>query len=58
MTSPYLWVLCGVSIGPAVLWWRNSLALFLAIVAFGLLYVSLYWRIVRFRSPRWLSRRR
>lgn len=58
MTSPYLWVLCGLSIGPAMIWWRDSVALVLAILAFGLLYVSLYWRIVRFRSPRWLSRRR
>ena len=54
MTSPYLWVLCMFSIVPAVLFWNNTgvLAGFLAL--FGLSYIVLYWRIVRFKSPRWL----
>ena len=51
-TSPVLWALCMVSIVPAILFWSNSavLATFLAIFAFS--YIALYWRIVRFRSPR------
>lgn len=54
MTSPYLWVLCMSSIVPAALFWNNTgvLAGFLAL--FGLSYIVLYWRIVRFKSPRWL----
>ncbi|MEP7282913.1 MAG: glycosyltransferase [Rubrivivax sp.] len=54
MTSPYLWVLCMLSVVPAVLFWSNSglIAVFLGL--FGLSYVGLYWRIVRFKSPRWL----
>jgi UDP-N-acetylmuramyl pentapeptide phosphotransferase/UDP-N-acetylglucosamine-1-phosphate transferase len=54
MTSPYLWVLCMLSVLPALLFWNNSgvIAAFLAL--FGLSYVGLYWRIVRFKAPRWL----
>ena len=57
MTSPYLWMLCMLSIVPAVLWWDSTpmLALFLAL--FALSYVAIYWRIVRFRTPRWLTSR-
>lgn len=57
MTSPYLWVLCSVSIAPAVLFWDTSEALAVALVVFAVSYVTLYWRIVRFRSPRWLRPR-
>jgi UDP-N-acetylmuramyl pentapeptide phosphotransferase/UDP-N-acetylglucosamine-1-phosphate transferase len=58
MTSPYLWVLCMLSVAPAVLFWNNTavLAGFMALFAFT--YVALYWRMVRFRSPRWLVTRR
>mgnify|MGYP003382346493 CR=1 FL=1 len=55
MTSPYLWVLCGLSVGPAVICWRSSAWLATWVVLFGVLYVTLYWRIVRFRVPRWMS---
>ena len=54
MTSPYLWLLCMVGIVPALLWWDSTPILGSFIVLFGVVYVSLYWRIVRFRSPRWL----
>ena len=54
MTSPYLWGLCLLSVTPAVLFWRNSMVLLACIVAFGFIYTTLYWRIVRFRAPRWL----
>jgi len=54
MTSPFLWLLCMVSVVPAVLFWDSSAwnALFLAL--FGLVYLALYWRIVRFKVPRWM----
>ncbi|MBQ1762600.1 MAG: glycosyltransferase family 4 protein [Aquincola sp.] len=58
MTSPYLWMLCMMSLIPSVLWWHSTPVLGFFILLFGVTYVSLYWRIVRFRSPRWLVLRR
>jgi len=54
MTSPFLWLLCMSSVVPGVLFWDSSAwnALFLAL--FGLIYLALYWRIVRFKVPRWM----
>ena len=54
LTAPYLWVLCMLSLVPAVLFWSDDLLLGLSLLLFGFSYVFLYWRIVRFRSPRWL----
>lgn len=56
-TSPYLWVLCSLSIFPALFFWRNTIALVFSVVVFSSIYVWLYWRIVRFRSPRILVRK-
>lgn len=56
MTSPVLWGLCMVSIVPAMLFWSNTAALALFLLIFAATYVALYWRIVRFRSPRLLRR--
>lgn len=60
MTSPFLWLLCALSVVPAVLWWDNTRMLAASIAVFSLVYVTLYWRIVRFNAPRWmvLQRRR
>jgi UDP-N-acetylmuramyl pentapeptide phosphotransferase/UDP-N-acetylglucosamine-1-phosphate transferase len=55
MTSPYLWVLCMFSVVPAVLAWDNSSMLAVCLALFIVTYVALYWRIVRFKSPRWLK---
>jgi ABC-type proline/glycine betaine transport system permease subunit len=52
MTSPILWLLCMVSIIPAMLWWDDSTLIALSLVVFAFVYIGLYWRIVRFRSPR------
>jgi len=54
MTSPFLWMLCMLSVVPAVLAWHSSALLALFLLLFALVYVGLYWRIVRFRSPRWM----
>ena len=54
MTSPYLWMLCMFSVVPAVLFWDNTPVLAAFLVLFGITYIGLYWRIVRFKSPRWL----
>lgn len=52
--SPFLWVLCSSSVVPAVFFWDHSGVLAGFLLLFGVSYVLLYWRIVRFRSPRWL----
>jgi UDP-N-acetylmuramyl pentapeptide phosphotransferase/UDP-N-acetylglucosamine-1-phosphate transferase len=56
MTSPYLWVLCMLSVIPALLFWGNSLLIGAFLILFGVSYVGLYWRIVRFKSPRLMRR--
>jgi UDP-N-acetylmuramyl pentapeptide phosphotransferase/UDP-N-acetylglucosamine-1-phosphate transferase len=58
MTSPYLWILCMLSVIPAILWWYSTPILAGFIVLFAITYVSLYWKIVRFRAPRWMVFRR
>jgi UDP-N-acetylmuramyl pentapeptide phosphotransferase/UDP-N-acetylglucosamine-1-phosphate transferase len=57
-TSPYLWMLCSLSVIPAVLFWRHPAWLVFFVALFALAYVWLYRRIVKFRSPRVLRRRR
>lgn len=54
LTAPYLWVLCSLSVVPATLWWDDTLALQIILGLFVVCYVLIYWRIVRFRTPRWL----
>ena len=54
MTSPYLWLLCMCAVVPAMLFWDNTATLAVFIVLFGLSYTLLYWRIVRFKAPRWM----
>ena len=58
MTSPYLWLLCLLSIIPSVLWWNSTPILFGFLLAFIALYIWLYSRIVRFKTPRWMVFRR
>ena len=54
MTSPYLWMLCSTSVVPAMLWYDSTAVQAGFIALFGLTYVVLYWRIVRFKAPRWM----
>jgi UDP-N-acetylmuramyl pentapeptide phosphotransferase/UDP-N-acetylglucosamine-1-phosphate transferase len=58
MTSPYLWLLCLMSVIPAVLWWNSTTILATFLVLFMTGYVLLYWSIVRFKTPKWLFLRR
>jgi UDP-N-acetylmuramyl pentapeptide phosphotransferase/UDP-N-acetylglucosamine-1-phosphate transferase len=58
MTSPYLWILCLLSVVPSVLWWDNSAVLGVFIALFMISYVALYRSIVRFKTPKWLLFRR
>jgi UDP-N-acetylmuramyl pentapeptide phosphotransferase/UDP-N-acetylglucosamine-1-phosphate transferase len=54
MTAPYLWTLCISSLAPALLFWDSTPMIAACMVLFGVFYVALYWRIVRFRTPKWL----
>jgi len=58
MTSPYLWVLCLMTVIPSVLWWNNTAILTGFLFVFMASYVVLYWSIVRFKTPKWLIFRR
>ncbi len=58
LTTPYLIVLTSLTVVPATLFWDKTLVLELFALAFALLYVTLYWRIVRFKAPRALILRR
>jgi UDP-N-acetylmuramyl pentapeptide phosphotransferase/UDP-N-acetylglucosamine-1-phosphate transferase len=53
MTSPYLWLLCSLSVIPAMLWFSSTAVLAVFIVLFMVSYTTLYWSIVRFKVPRW-----
>jgi UDP-N-acetylmuramyl pentapeptide phosphotransferase/UDP-N-acetylglucosamine-1-phosphate transferase len=52
MTSPFLWLLCMLSVVPAVFFWNHSGILACSLLLFAMSYLVLYWRIVRFKSPR------
>lgn len=56
-TAPYLWALTSLSVIPAVLFWRYEGLLMACALGFAVLYVIVYARLVRFRSPRWLRGR-
>ena len=53
-TAPYLWILAGLSITPAVLWWQSTPILIGACAFFAIGYVWLYSKIVRFKTPSWM----
>lgn len=55
-TSPYLWLLCSISVIPALLFWRNTSALMLCVLGFVVLYVWVYRNIVLFRTPKFMLR--
>jgi UDP-N-acetylmuramyl pentapeptide phosphotransferase/UDP-N-acetylglucosamine-1-phosphate transferase len=54
MTAPYLWILSGASITPAVLWWHSTPILVASWIGFIVFYIWLYSKIVQFKTPRWL----
>jgi UDP-N-acetylmuramyl pentapeptide phosphotransferase/UDP-N-acetylglucosamine-1-phosphate transferase len=54
LTAPYLWMLTAMAVIPAVLFWDNAWALRAFALLFGLSYVFLYLKLVRFRTPAWL----
>jgi UDP-N-acetylmuramyl pentapeptide phosphotransferase/UDP-N-acetylglucosamine-1-phosphate transferase len=54
MTAPYLWVLSSAASIPGIIFWNNHIALKIFFAGFALLYVWLYWSIVKFKTPFWL----
>ena len=54
LTAPYLWSLCLLSVIPAVIFWKNSIALQLFSLLFGVSYIAMYRALVNFSTPRWL----
>ncbi len=54
-TSPYLWGFTLLSVVPALLFWRNTLALMICCLLFIVLYVGAYLTIVRFKVPGWIQ---
>lgn len=54
LTSPYLWALSILSAVPALVFWNDTLMLMAFAALFVAGYCTLYWRIVRFRAPRWM----
>lgn len=55
MTSPFLWLLCTFPAVLAVLFQRDTAFIAAGLVLFALSYTALYWRMVRFKTPRWLG---
>ncbi|MCS6809674.1 MAG: glycosyltransferase [Tepidimonas sp.] len=55
-TSPYLWALCSLAVVPAVLLWSQPIGLQIALAVYVFIYIAMYVRLVRFRSPSWLRR--
>ena len=55
MTSPFLWVLTSLSVVPAMIWWDNTEMLALCMVLFVVIYLRVYWQLVRFRTPWWMT---
>lgn len=55
MTSPYLWALNAFAVLPVTLWWDHTSALVLSLFTFFLAYLWIYWRIVRFQTPSWMT---
>lgn len=53
-TSPYLWVLSGLPVIMSVLFWKSNYFLLICLVIFVSIYIWIYQRIVKFKTPKWL----
>jgi len=58
MTAPYLWALSLVSIIPAILFWKSHQILKIFALMFALCYLWLYGSIVRFKTPKFMIKRK
>ncbi|GAB5045774.1 MraY family glycosyltransferase [Thermodesulfovibrio sp. TK110] len=55
LTSPYLWIMQTLCTIPALLFWRDKILLILSCIAFAVFYIWLYFRIIKFRTPKILK---
>lgn len=55
MTSPYLWIISLTTIIPAILFWNKTNLLILFSALYVAIYLWLYKKIVRFRTPKFLG---
>lgn len=53
-TAPYLWILATISIVPGVLFFQSTAALIAAFLIYALIYIWLYYKLVKFKIPTWL----
>ncbi len=51
-TSPLLWFVCSMSVLPAIIFWRHTHILQLFVLIFCIIYILLYFSIVRFKIDR------
>jgi hypothetical protein len=58
MTAPYLWTLSLISIIPAILFWKSHQILKIFALIFALCYLWLYGSIVRFKTPKFMIKRK
>jgi UDP-N-acetylmuramyl pentapeptide phosphotransferase/UDP-N-acetylglucosamine-1-phosphate transferase len=54
-TAPYLWVLTGFSVAPALFCWHSTPILVFFFALFAVTYTKIYTKIVRFKIPKWLK---
>lgn len=54
LTSPYLWAFTSATVLSAVLFWDNAWVLRGFSMFFLLIYVFFYWRLVNFKTPKWI----
>jgi len=54
-TAPFLWVTSCLGVVPATLFWHSTPVLILGTLAFMILYVYIYKKIVRFDKPKWFT---
>jgi UDP-N-acetylmuramyl pentapeptide phosphotransferase/UDP-N-acetylglucosamine-1-phosphate transferase len=53
-TAPYLWSFIGLTVAPAVMFWRFSAVLAAFCVLFAVCYVTAYVALVRFKAQRFV----
>jgi len=55
LTSPYLWIMQILCTIPALLFWKYKLLLILSCIIFTIFYAWLYFKIVKFKTPKILK---
>jgi hypothetical protein len=54
LASLFLWTIPALSLGIALASWEGSLTLQAAAAGFGIFYIAIYRRLVRFGVPAWM----